>query len=258
MVKQATESEQPSIDYYQILHLHAEADAPMVDQAYWHLARLYNAAIRSDSSAKVKLEELNEAYSVLRSPGLRRKYDQIRNAGLAEGALPESVEQEAPPLAVMAKQRPKPRKQADSKPARRRWLSIRHLTIPPWQSVVGALVIVVLAGAALATGAEPALIVGLVIVGIAFTLVPLVRKLPRLTALPSPTLHLPTIRAPRLPKSPVAGPGLDPDTLRQSTEAMRDRWRAGTQGLSMSGPTEPPPQEEPATGTPHEEPTPQS
>ena len=250
MVKQATETDQPFIDYYQILHLHAEADAPMVDQAYWHLARIYNAAIRSDSSAKTKLEELNEAYSVLRSPGLRRKYDQARNAVPSEGALPDSLEQEQEelPLAVMAKQRPKPRKQAGAKPARRRWLSIQHLSIPPWQSVVGALVIVVLAGAALATGAEPAWIVGLVIVGIAFTLVPLVRKLPRLTALPSPTLHLPTIRAPRLPNSPATRPGLNPDTLRQSTEAMRNRWRAGTEGLSMSDPTEPPRQEDPPTG----------
>lgn len=259
MVKQATETEQSFIDYYQILHLHAEADAAMVDQAYWHLARIYNAAIRTDSSAKGRLEELNEAYSVLRSPGLRRKYDQVRDAGLDEGALPESQEQEqeALPLAVMAKQRPKPRKQADSKLARWRWLSIRHLSIPPWQSVVGALVIIVLAGAALATGAEPALIVGLVIVGIAFTLMPLVRKLPRLTALPSPTLHLPTIRAPRLPNPPAAGPGIDPDTLRQSTEAMRNRWRAGTQGLSMPGSPDLPPKDEPATEAPHDDPTPQ-
>ena len=261
MFKQATETDQRFVDYYQTLHLHAEADAPMVDQAYWHLARIYNAAIRSDSSAKAKLEELNEAYSVLRSPGLRRKYDQVRNAVLSGAELPESLEQEQEqeelPLAVMAKQRPKPRKQSEQKPARRLRLSMQHLSIPPWQSIVGALVMVVLAGAALATGAEPAWIVGLVIVGIAFTLVPLIRKLPRLTALPSPTLHLPTIRAPRLPNSPATGPGINPDTLRESTEAMRNRWRAGTAGLSMSDPTEPPRQDEPTTEAPPDDAAPQ-
>ena len=258
MVKQAAETDQSSIDYYQILHLHAEADAAMVDQAYWHLARIYNAAIRTDSSAKGRLEELNEAYSVLRSPGLRRKYDQVRNAVLSGGALPESLEQdqEALPLAVMAKQRPKPRKQADSKSGRRRWLSIRRLSIPSWQSVVGALVIVLLAGAALVTGAELALIVGLVIVGIAFTLILLIRKLPRFTALPSPALRLPTIRAPRLPNPPTAGPGIDPDTLRRSTEEMRNRWRAGTEGLSMPGSLDLPPKDEPATEAPHDDPPP--
>ena len=259
MVKQAAETDQSSIDYYQILHLHAEADAAMVDQAYWHLARIYNAAIRTDSSAKGRLEELNEAYSVLRSPGLRRKYDQVRNAVLSGGALPESLEQdqEALPLAVMAKQRPKPRKQADSKSGRRRWLSIRRLSIPSWQSVVGALVIVLLAGAALVTGAELALIVGLVIVGIAFTLILLIRKLPRFTALPSPALHLPTIRAPRLPNPPTAGQGIDPDTLRRSTEEMRNRWRAGTEGLSMPGSLDLPPKDEPATEAPSDDSTPQ-
>ncbi len=98
-------------DYYQILRLHPDAEAGIVDQVYWHLARLYNTAIPDDASFREKLEELNEAYSVLRSSELRRQYDQHRDAILGEGALPRhpELELEPPPLAVMTKQHPQPR-----------------------------------------------------------------------------------------------------------------------------------------------------
>ena len=88
MTQESIESEQPFRDFYEVLHLHPEADAAMVDQAYWHLARLYNAAIPDDTEAREKLDDLNEAYSVLRSAELRGSYDQVRNELLGEGALP--------------------------------------------------------------------------------------------------------------------------------------------------------------------------
>lgn len=105
-------------DYYQILRLHPDAEAGIVDQVYWHLARLYNAAIPDDASFSEKLEELNEAYSVLRSSELRQQYDQHRDAVLGRGTLPSlpELEPEPPPLAVMTKQHAQPRDEPDPKP----------------------------------------------------------------------------------------------------------------------------------------------
>jgi len=44
--------------------------------------------------AKERLDDLNEAYSVLRSPSLRKEYDRVRNAILGEGALSVGPEPE--------------------------------------------------------------------------------------------------------------------------------------------------------------------
>lgn len=212
-------------DYYEVLHLHPEADAAMVDQAYWHLARLYNAAIPADPSAKDKLAELNEAYSVLRSPSLRRDYDRVRELALQEGVLPSPAAPEPVPLAVMRKQRPRPRKEEDSpksgpEPSARRRLTLRVFRIPPSQSAVSALVILVLASTALAVDAPTMLVVALLIIGLTFSTVPLVR----LPSFPKPILRLPTLGP---PASRSTRPTVDPLALRQSTEAMVARWRAG-------------------------------
>ena len=92
-------------DFYQILQLQPDADSEMIDQAYWHLARVCNT--ESDSWARSKLDELNEAYSVLRSPALRVAYDKIRDGVLGERAppAPPRVQPPRPPLPVMNKQR---------------------------------------------------------------------------------------------------------------------------------------------------------
>ena len=105
-------------DYYQILRLHPDAEAVIVDQVYWHLARLYNDAIPDDPSFREMLEELNEAYSVLRSSELRRQYNQRRDAILGTGALPRlpELESEPPPLTVMETQHAQPREEPHSKP----------------------------------------------------------------------------------------------------------------------------------------------
>ena len=105
-------------DYYQILRLHPDAEAVIVDQVYWHLARLYNTAIPGDASFGEKLEELNEAYSVLRSSELRQQYNQRRDAVMGKGTLPSlpEPEPEPPPLAVMEKQHVQPRDEPHPKP----------------------------------------------------------------------------------------------------------------------------------------------
>jgi hypothetical protein len=247
-------------DYYEVLHLHPEADAAMVDQAYWHLARLYNAAIPTDGAARPMLEELNEAYGVLRTPELRAEYDELRDAVLGVGALPEprTPSAEPPPLSVMQKQKAKPRDPAthESQPVdqetpsesletrsripRLDWkLSFNQISAPNWQAAVKLLSMLILAGAAIAAGAEPALVLFALIVGVGFTVIPIMAKAPRFPALPRPQVALPTIGPPRfaerLPRSSI-----DTDRLRLSTEAMLAHWRDSTP-VSAGQPTTPAP-----------------
>ncbi len=129
MGKQPARDESPLKDHYLALRLHPEADAVMIDQAYWHLARLYSAARGSDPSAKERLDDLNEAYSVLGSPEQREEYDRLRNAVLGEGALPAppSPEQVPPPLSVLSKVQPRPRKQQPHERSGQSRFSIQRL-----------------------------------------------------------------------------------------------------------------------------------
>ena len=106
-------------DHYQTLQVHPEADASMIEAAYWHLARRYNAAKRFDSSAIEIMDDLNEAYSVLGSPSHRKEYRRDRNAVLGEDALPTPPPQpsQPPPLRVLerSKVRPKPVRRSSSR-----------------------------------------------------------------------------------------------------------------------------------------------
>jgi hypothetical protein len=97
MSKQIEAAASPVKDYYQIMRLHPEADARMVDQSYWHLARVYNAAVPTDPSAAAKLDELNEAYSVLCSPALRQEYDRGREAVPGAATLTSAPQPESEP-----------------------------------------------------------------------------------------------------------------------------------------------------------------
>ena len=237
MAQEPIESEQSFKDYYEILHLHSEADAAMVDQAYWHLARLYNAAIPDDADAREQLDVLNEAYSVLRSPELRLSYDQTRNELLKSGALPEPVdpeEEDAPPLAVMAKQKPKARKQGKKKSGEGRQFKLPEL---PWPSVAAVLIFAALAGGAVAVGLPLPLAIGLLVVGPVLGLTAFAAsKLPGLPALPSKEISLPSIRAPRLPERSTDRDSVSPDSLHESTAAMRQRWRTETHDATSSLP----------------------
>lgn len=48
-----------------ILQVAPAADAEIITQAYWHLARKYRAKAARDRRARLRLDELNQAYSVL-------------------------------------------------------------------------------------------------------------------------------------------------------------------------------------------------
>ena len=74
-------------DYYEILGVMPGADGPIVDQAYWHMARKYQAAAVADPRARTQLDDLNEAYGVLGTPRLRTQYDAFREDVLVQGSV---------------------------------------------------------------------------------------------------------------------------------------------------------------------------
>lgn len=241
----------PFQDYYDVLHLHPTADAGMVDQAYWHLARVYSDAIATDVSFTEKLDELNEAYAVLRPPELRRQYDQLRDdmLGVRAPITPSAPEPEPPPVPAIETQRPKTRKETRPRRSRLRLprprlprfgvprlsasgFNVRHLSIPVWQNAVIAVIVLSLASVALSSGAQLVLVVSLLVIGLVFSTVPLLRRMPSFPDMP--TMRLPDIHAPRL-RGRQTAPSLDPDSLRRSMDAMRARWRAETEGLAMPG-----------------------
>ena len=162
----ATQAGARSTDFYQILQLHPSADGTMVDQAYWRLARLYNAAIPSEVTAITKLDDLNEAYRVLGSSALRKEYDRSGHVDQSADVAPPAPR----PSADIAPAAPRPGEpllpgvpRLPSVPRQKTqlWqpdLALPKLDLASWLVVGGALSVLVLAGAALFAGAHPALV----------------------------------------------------------------------------------------------------
>lgn len=147
MVAQPTPSETPFKDYYYVLHVRPDVPVAEIEQAYWRL-------VRSGGSAEVGMDEANEAYGVLVTPELRRRYDQLRDAALSKGAPLQPPQTEGrrprPPLMVMEKQHPKPRTETNSARSGRRLLKVDW-----WRRVLLAVVVVTaLAGLTLMVVAE--------------------------------------------------------------------------------------------------------
>ena len=127
-------------DYYEVLKIHPSADHEMVAQAYWHLARKYNAASAYDLGAKRRLEELNEAFAVIGSADQRADYNRSR-------AERPAVETEA------AK--------------RRVTIEVSFWRLPAWQGTIAATAALALAALALVAGAP--LVITTVFAAIAIT-----------------------------------------------------------------------------------------
>ncbi len=158
-------------DYCLVLQVHPEADVGVVDAAYWHLARRYSEEVAHNPSARAKLEELNEAYSVLGSPDRREVYMGLRSATLGEGALPIPPRPEAPPppLTVMERQRPLPR---ESLPTQ----TLRKFAPPQLQSMLAICLMLMAAVGALLAGAPSGAIVAFLALTLPLSALPLSRR----------------------------------------------------------------------------------
>jgi curved DNA-binding protein CbpA len=65
-------------DYYHILQVHELAEPEVIEAAFKRLARKYHPDKDSSLGATAKMQELNEAYQVLRDPNKRADYDKGR------------------------------------------------------------------------------------------------------------------------------------------------------------------------------------
>ena len=178
-------AEQPFKDYFLILQVHPEADAGMVEAAYWHLARRYNDAAMFDPSAKTKLDMLNEAYSVLGTPSRRQTYAGERNLVLGEGTLPVAPPPPPvpPPLAVMEKQRPQPIAPVEPLPEVSLRFDLDRISAASWQNALLVLAVLTAATVALAASVNVAIVLSLLAIGLAVSALPMLRELPKLSSL---------------------------------------------------------------------------
>ncbi|MCW8994679.1 MAG: DnaJ domain-containing protein, partial [Psychromonas sp.] len=68
-------------DYYKILGVSVDADAQEIKTAYRKLARKYHPDMNAAEGAAEKFKEVAEAYEVLKDPGRRAKFDELRQYG---------------------------------------------------------------------------------------------------------------------------------------------------------------------------------
>src|SRR3954463_12388610 len=64
-------------DYYDVLGVSRDASPEELQQAFRRLARANHPDVNKDPGAEERFKEINEAYSALSDPELRRKYDRF-------------------------------------------------------------------------------------------------------------------------------------------------------------------------------------
>lgn len=241
-------------DYYEILGLTPGADAAMVDQSYWHLARKYQALAATNEHAGYMLDELNEAYGVLGNPRLREQYDAFRDDVLIRKGLLK-------PVASKSQRPRRRRKSSDKQREARPAASVKLPALPQgparWYTLAGALVLVGLGAAYAGVGAS--IVVLTLAAGLGVALVQVARTRLATASLSMPDVSLPDVRLPevrrprvelpetkrpraelpelRLPSVMADASGradepLGADELRTSTAAMIARWR---QSIGLRG-----------------------
>lgn len=72
-------------DYYATLQVDPGADPEVIEAAYRRLARKWHPDTNADPQAGDRMQELNQAYEVLRDPARRRGYDDVRAVQFASG-----------------------------------------------------------------------------------------------------------------------------------------------------------------------------
>src|SRR3954471_17024654 len=64
-------------DFYEVLGVSRDAGREELQQAYRRLARQNHPDVNKDPAAEERFKEINEAYSVLSDPELRKRYDRF-------------------------------------------------------------------------------------------------------------------------------------------------------------------------------------
>jgi hypothetical protein len=229
-------------DYYEILGLTPRADGPMVDQAYWHLVRKYQALAATNIRAQHMIDELNEAYGVLGNPRLREQYDAFRDDVLIRAGMIKPVKSKQPEPQKAPKAKP------ETKQKLRRDVTLPSVKLPEhWQTYGVSAVIALLAFAAAWQGVNIVLVVVALAVGLAFSLAPTLKTRIAELSFEMPEVSMPDIKVPRVdvPKVPnmklreFSGvdkeEGIDADTLSHSTRQTIARWRHSV-GLKVNDP----------------------
>lgn len=72
-------------DYYKALGVEAGASDADIKAAYRRLARKYHPDVSKEAGAEERFKSINEAYEVLKDPGKRNAYDQLRVGGFRQG-----------------------------------------------------------------------------------------------------------------------------------------------------------------------------
>ena len=77
----------PNKDYYAILGVHPTAEKAVIEAAYKALAKRYHPDMNRDNSdeAKRRMQEINEAYSILSDSNKRKEYDKAKGEGAQQG-----------------------------------------------------------------------------------------------------------------------------------------------------------------------------
>ena len=211
-------------DYCLTLQVHPEADAAMIDAAYWHLAKRYSEGAANDPHAWMKLDDLNEAYNVLGSPDRRDEYMKKRAEVLGVNALPElpPPPRGKAPLSVMERQRPRPREEAvEAEQVRKLWARSAI------SSALAIPVVLALGVAAFLAGAAPLVVAALLLIGLVFTFVPLAPAVLKLRpSLPAVGVRLgrPTVHVSRR-NGPATITPIDSARLQSSTKSGAEQLR---------------------------------
>lgn len=72
-------------DYYKALGVEPGASDAEIKAAYRRLARKYHPDVSKEAGAEERFKAVNEAYEVLKDPGKRNAYDQLRVGGFRGG-----------------------------------------------------------------------------------------------------------------------------------------------------------------------------